>query len=220
MIIALCWTTWHERNQFVFQSKARDPHFLVAKAEATVEAYERVKMSKMETAAKAFTVKTSSEQIFSQRHFKVNVDAAINRDTYQGGLGVVIRDGEGNVIAAAIKQTNFNGDAALVEAAAVKLGIQVAIDTGLTPLIIETDCKDVVNLVLHKKSNQTEICWIITDIQSEMQRGGNLFKFQHIPRENNVIAHNLAKMAVASGDSCIWRDSFPPQVMSVITHLI
>ena len=70
----------------------------------------------------------------------------------------------------------FNRNAALVEAAAVKLCIQVAIDTGLTPLIIETDCKDVVNLVLHKKSNQTEICWIITNIQSEMQRRGKLFK--------------------------------------------
>lgn len=41
MIIALCWTAWRERNQFVFESKDGDPHFLVAKAEAIVEAYER-----------------------------------------------------------------------------------------------------------------------------------------------------------------------------------
>lgn len=25
LIIALCWTAWHERNQFVFERKVRDP---------------------------------------------------------------------------------------------------------------------------------------------------------------------------------------------------
>lgn len=95
--------------------------------------------------AKTSSERNSSWQNPPQRFFKVNVDAAINRDKHQGVLGVVIRDQEGNVAAAAIKQIIFNGDVALVEAAAVKLGIQVAIDAGLTPLTIETDCKDVVD---------------------------------------------------------------------------
>lgn len=72
----------------------------------------------------------------------------------------------------------FTGDVALVEAAAVKWGIQAAIDAGSTPLTIETDCKDVVDLVLQKKSSNTEICWIIEEIQSEMQREGNLLKIR------------------------------------------
>lgn len=130
----------------------------------------------------------------------------------------MIKDGDENIVAAAIKQTNFNGDGALVEDAAVKWGIQVDIDTGLTPLTIETDSKDVVDLVLHKKSSNTEICWIIDEIQSEMLSGGNLFKIQHIPRDSNVITHALAKIAVGSGETCIWRDNFPPQFMSVITN--
>lgn len=108
----------------------------------------------------------------------------------------------------------FTGDVALVEAAAVKWGIQVAIDAGSTPLTIETDCKD----VLHKKSSNTEICWIIDEIQSEMLRGGNLFKIQHIPRDSNVITHALAKIAVGSGETCIWRNHFTPQIMSLITN--
>lgn len=107
MIIAQCWTAWHERNQFVFQSKVQDPNFLVAKAEATVAAYERVKMSKMKTAVKASLEEFSRVQNLTQRYFKVNVDAAINRDAHKGGLGVMIRDGNKNIVAAAIKQTLF-----------------------------------------------------------------------------------------------------------------
>lgn len=61
---------------------------------------------------------------------------------------------------------------------------------------------------------------MIADIQNEMQRGENLFKIQHIPRECNAIAHALTKVAIASTDPCVWPDSFPPLIMSVITQLI
>lgn len=71
---------------------------------------------------------------------------------------MVIRDEGRNVVATAIKQTIFSEDIALIEAATVKLGIHVAIDAGLTPLIIEIDCKDVVDLALQKKRSKNEIC--------------------------------------------------------------
>lgn len=90
---------------------------------------------------------------------------------------MVIRDEGGNVVATAIKQAIFSEDIALIEVATVKLDIHVAIDASLTPLIIEMDCKDVVDLMLQKKSSKTGICGIIIDIQSEMQKGENLFKF-------------------------------------------
>lgn len=53
-----------------------------------------------------------------------------------------------------------------------------------------------------------------------MQKEENLFKIQHIPRDCNVMAHALAKIVVANGDTCIWQDSFAPQVLSIITQLI
>lgn len=39
---------------------------------------------------------------------------------------MVIRDGDGIVIPATVQQTKFYGDVALVEAAAINLGIQIA----------------------------------------------------------------------------------------------
>lgn len=68
--------------------------------------------------------------------FKVNVNAAINKGTRQGGLGAVIRDQNGRVLATAVKKIKFNGDVAQIEAAAINLGIQVAKDAGWTPLTV------------------------------------------------------------------------------------
>lgn len=180
MIIALWWIAWNTRNLFVFEKKMLEPQRAVAKAEAMAQAYARVKMSKGKVAARTEVTRKVSWLSPPQGTYKINFDAAINRETHQGGLGVVIRGGNGSVLTAAVQQINFNGDVAQIGAAAVKLGIQMAKDGEWTPLIIETDCKEVVELVLQKKSSRTEICWIIADIQNKME-GDNMTVIRHIP---------------------------------------
>lgn len=148
--------------------------------------------------------------------YKVNVNAAINGESHRANLGVVIRDENESVLPVAIQQIIFNGDIAQVEATTVNLGIQVAMNTKWTPLIIEPDCKKVVDLVSQKESSRTEIYWIIAEIQNKM-KGDNMVAIQHIPRECNAVALALTKIALASNDDCISRGSFPPQIIDVIT---
>ena len=46
-IISLCWAAWYARNGFIFENAKQDPHITIANADATVEAYARVKMGKI-----------------------------------------------------------------------------------------------------------------------------------------------------------------------------
>lgn len=218
LIIALWWVAWYERNQFVFEKKFLDPQSAAAKAEAVVEAYVRVKMSRVNMTARSVAERKMSWLSPPEGSYKVNVNAAINGESHQADLGVVIRDGNESVLSIVIQQIMFNGDIAQVEATTVNLGIQVAMDTKWTPFIIESDCKEFVDLVSQKKSSRTEICWIIAKIQNKM-KGDNMVAIQHIPRECNAAAHALAKIALASNDDCISRGSFPPQIKDVITLL-
>lgn len=218
LIIALWWVAWYERNQFVFEKKFLDPQNAAAKAEAVVEAYVRVKTSRVNMTARSVAERKMSWLSPPEGSYKVNVNAAINGESHQADLGVVIRDGNESVLPIVIQQIMFNGDIAQVEATTVNLGIQVAMDTKWTPLIIESDCKEFVDLVSQKKSSRTEICWIIAKIQNKM-KGDNMVAIQHIPRECNAAAHALAKIALASNDDCISRGSFPPQIKDVITLL-
>lgn len=78
--------------------------------------------------------------------FKVNVDAAIRSSNQTTGLGVVIRDSEGIVVAAAVQRIPYKGTVACIEAKVVNLAIQVAQNAKLLPMIIESDSKEVVDL--------------------------------------------------------------------------
>lgn len=45
-MVAYCWAAWHARNRFVFEGKKLDSLLSFAKAEAIIEAYQRVRLSR------------------------------------------------------------------------------------------------------------------------------------------------------------------------------
>ncbi|XP_024046508.1 uncharacterized protein LOC112100876 [Citrus clementina] len=166
-IIALCWAAWYSRNGSIFENAEQDPHITVAKADATVEAYARVKMGKILAAASNTPKKSSSWLRPPQGLFKANVDAAINEEKKEAGLGVVIRDSKGEVIATAVNRTPFYGNVAQAEATVVNFGLQTTMEVDLLPLIVETDCKEVFDFFFHKQSSRTKIFWNIAGIKKK-----------------------------------------------------
>lgn len=40
-----CWTIWKARNKYIFEAKKLNPHMSMAKAEALLEAYQRIRPS-------------------------------------------------------------------------------------------------------------------------------------------------------------------------------
>lgn len=79
----------------------------------------------------------------------------------------------------------FKGDVANMEAEAVIFGFQVAQQTNCMSSIIESDCKEVVELSVGKRSSRTEICWNIEEIQAKLQNQ-NYFSIQHVPRKRLI----------------------------------
>ena len=76
--------------------------------------------------------------------FKINVDAAINTKNQIAGVGAMIRDSNGKIIAAGINQIHLKGPVSLAEAEAVQWGLQLAKEAYLTSLIIKLDCLEVI----------------------------------------------------------------------------
>lgn len=85
-----------------------DPLIPVAKAEDVVEAFRRVK--RMEQQVKRTKMgKLKQWNPPPNNWCKANVDATIDKENYKVGLGVIIRNAKGDIVAAAIKSSNFNG---------------------------------------------------------------------------------------------------------------
>ncbi|KAH9716535.1 TPR REGION domain-containing protein [Citrus sinensis] len=142
-LVAIFWVIWSARNQFLFKGKKVNPQVLVAKPEVVINAYKR-------TQAPTFAPVGNQQRLVQRTwspptrgYFKLNVDASINSKKQISGLGIVIRDEAGNVSAAAIKLSKFNGDVAFVEAEAMEWGIQIAEKAGARCLNVESDSQEV-----------------------------------------------------------------------------
>ena len=103
-------------------------------------------------------------------YYKVNVDAAVHAEQQLTGLGVVIRNSQGQVIVAAFKSTKFEDNVTAAKAEAVKWGLEMALEARLAAVIIETDCIEVANLANNETSSRKEIVWTISDIHSYKEK--------------------------------------------------
>ena len=130
------------------------------------------------------------------------MDAAINIEKQFAGLGIVLRDFNRSVIAAAVKSSKFHGDVIFAESEAVEWGLQVARTITMSSIMVEIDSQGVSDLLNNKKSNRTKVFRVISEIQELVKDFGNV-KVQYIPRHCNSIAHSLAKLALDCEESVI-----------------
>ncbi|KAK9180484.1 hypothetical protein WN943_029693 [Citrus x changshan-huyou] len=150
--------------------------------------------------------------------FKINVDVAINTKNQIAGVGAVIRDSNGKIIAAGINQIHLKGPVSLVEAETVQWGLQLAKEADLTSLIIKSDCLEVVQLVNNTKGSRTEIFWTILEIRNQL-KGFQKVVVHHIPRQCNAYAHSLTKLALGRNSSSMWLGIIPAEIQVVFEVL-
>ena len=91
-----------------------------------------------------------------------------------------------------MRSTTFQEDVTAAEAEAVKWGMEMAKETRLMDVIVETDCMEVVNLANNETNNRKEIMWTISEIQ-ECKAG---FQLKELGKARNL--------------SCGWK---PPKLM-------
>lgn len=84
----------------------------------------------------------------------------------------------------------------------------------LSSLIIELDCKEVVELVNNTKDKAT-IHWIVSNIQYLKREFQNV-KFLFVPRNCNAHAHSVAKFALENDTSAVWKDTIPADIHIVL----
>ncbi|KAH9696582.1 putative reverse transcriptase/RNA-dependent DNA polymerase [Citrus sinensis] len=217
--IAYCWAIWFTRNKRIFEGKKSDPRASAAKAESLLEAYHRARKT---DASHIHNVKRVVQKKWEPppgNFLKVNVDAAINCRNQVLGLGAVIKDPSGKIVAAGIKQVPLREGVSFAEAEAMEWGLKVAKEFSLSAMIMEIDCKEVVDLLNNTKGSRTCISWVISDIQ-EQRRDFKEVKFRHIPRTCNTCAHSLAKLVVGANTSAIWLDHIPAEILNVLNNVV
>lgn len=90
-------------------------------------------------------------------------------------------------------------------------------DLGLTKVIIEMDCQELVALWNSRTSNRCAIIPVLNQIQ-ELSRHSTHFVFAHVRREANMAAHYSANFALISNSECMWSHDVPNFLSQCIQH--
>src|ERR1044072_111734 len=100
------------------------------------------------------------------------------------------------------------------EATAMKRGLKLALEKGYRELIVESDCLKVVNAINTASPLLSYLELLIQEIVILSHAFSNI-SFNHVFREANKVAHNLAKVPI-NGTEQIWMGSVPSQIISCI----
>ncbi|XP_071683496.1 uncharacterized protein [Lolium perenne] len=139
---------------------------------------------------------------------KLNVDASFSEISGDGASGLVLRDHTGALIRGQAIWYSQAASVLIMESLAVRDGIKLASDLGLSRVEVETDSNDVVRLWNDRASGRSEISSILQEIE-DLSSNMEYFHLSFIGREANEGAHLCAKQASSSRHRCLWINYVP-----------
>ncbi|KAJ8444440.1 hypothetical protein Cgig2_005962 [Carnegiea gigantea] len=133
---------------------------------------------------------------------KVNVDAAL---IYDGcvGLGVVCRNEEGKIVTMAVKRLKVNWKSKLAD-----------LRLGYTRLVLESDSLLLISS-LDRSGDDITMEQLVTDDILHLSSFFENFRYLHVKRVGNCVAHFVAKLNPSTVDEHVWVDNFSQGVVAL-----
>jgi hypothetical protein len=150
---------------------------------------------------------------------KCNIDAALFNDQQKFGVGMCIRNDQGNFMKA--KTMWFHGTPPPQEAEAWAWALRECmfwLGELYSCVVIELDCLLVVNAITDNSSNQTEFGYIMKTCRELLQNYQN-FEIVYVKRQANFVAHSLARASKFYARSQLF-DSIPSCIATTLLNEI
>ena len=146
---------------------------------------------------------------------KINFDGAVFADTEEAGVGVVVRDSQGKVIASLAEKIKLPSSSDEVEALAAVRAISLAMDLNLPSFIVEGDTEVVISSLRKEDESFSSFGHLISFIKFYLPFC-NCVSFSHTCRSGNSVAHFLAKHVRLIDSFSVWMEDVLPQLVDVL----
>jgi hypothetical protein len=120
---------------------------------------------------------------------------------------MVVRDHNGSIILFACQQLPNCRDALEAELCVVREGLSLAMQWCNQPLILETDCLEIVKMVRNKDIDRSLYTTLVEDIKSLLKV--RHICFTHIKRVQNISSHFMVNYARLNRHTKLWHLSDP-----------
>jgi ribonuclease HI len=142
------------------------------------------------------------------RHIELNVDASFLEDRHAGAASAILRDFEGNFLAASCVFIPHVTTPLMAEAIAMREGLKLANKIRYNRVQAESDSTDVIDARKGEERWWDENAAIFAECVDMVTSVGDV-SFSHCPRKANKVAHELAKFSFSNELCCNWVDEPP-----------
>lgn len=131
------WSIWNQRNQVRLHQRNCSPHRLAALARDWLAEFLSVQLA-LNISLPQFQVQWQPPP---QGTTKINFDGATSAKDQISGIGVVLRDANGSVLASLSQQLPQLYNPLVIEAKATYKALQLAAELGFNQVVLERDCQ-------------------------------------------------------------------------------
>ena len=207
------WCIWKNRNAVKFEGRGNTGKLIAKEAKTLVEEFKPLNATLIRTPSSRNEKWTPP----CEGWYKVNVDGAEFMELGCCGVGVVIRNAQGQIMGAMSKKLELPLGAVEVEAKVFEEGLMLARDLGLNHVILEGDAQVVTNALLGYCLPPTSIRTIIARAKLWRQMV-QVWKTNHVRRTGNVAAHLMARNAKLVSDYVVWVEDTPPIIQCQVNR--
>ncbi|KAK9991443.1 hypothetical protein SO802_026428 [Lithocarpus litseifolius] len=145
--------------------------------------------------------------------YKINFDGAMFKEEDRAGIGVIIRDSQGLALALLSQVIPLPLTVVDLETLAAVKAFEFTFDLSLGQVILEGDSETVINSLNDNSPSLAPFGLLIQGINNY----ANLFQcisFLHVHREENNVAHNLARHACHVTGFSVWMEDVPSHIFA------
>ena len=203
------WTIWHQRNQVRTQQNHRPLNQISQWAHDSFVEFQALKIAPLPSRP----VRRAQWKPPDKETFKINFDGAIFAEDKCSGLGVIIRDRKGLVMASMAARISQQLQPVEIEALAANKALEFAREMDIKDAVLEGDSLLVMKALNFKNTGLAPFGLLLQDSLDISSRFSKL-SYSHTEREGNTIAHNLAQLAFNLTNCVIWMEDIPSDVMT------
>jgi ribonuclease HI len=206
---------WLRRNEVMHGGSFQHPNSIVKLAQQATEVYQSLRNGR-DVEPTVFTeVIENVWKAPSPGWFKANWDAGIDKKNGRVGLGVIIRNHRGAMVASKSHFINGVMDPTAAEAMAALMAVTFCVEMGIEQVVLEGDAKNVITAVNSDEPDESgrgqltaDICYSLRSIQVWVMR--------HTCREANKVAHAIANWAMSNTMNKVWLYDPPDCIRSFL----
>lgn len=215
------WSVWNQRNKARLNLQSNPLHQVAAQSRTILMQYRadlqasEVQVRSNDSGEKRWTAPPNG-------FVKVNFDGANAEASRMFGVGVVIRDSDGAVLASCAKKFNQPFKAEDTEALVAMKALSFAHELGFQNIVHEGDALNLIQVLKAQEQNLLPWGLLVEDVKEY----GTKFRrvlYSHVKRNCNSVAHNLAKHVLCILNFQVWMKNVPSYIVQFlqldVTHL-